>query len=196
MSDPERKRSYKVGRRNDKNIPKQEHGKLSKNRWAWCRVFFGQFVIWADYYTDHPDEVKDIKIVYPIPNRAPVTWNLTACTEDELDAIEELLMTAINLARPICKERDQEAKDAFEQGDDTFSRIYRTAPQLVYREGPFREHGEGVQHGPEDAAEVPRVHGDSGDDLRDLCSDVAEQDQADVSSQDNGPSPDKPEKLR
>src|SRR4051812_5511914 len=105
----EHKRSYKVGHRR-KDFSKTP-GQLSRNRWGWVKVFFGQFVIWADYRRDEDgnetDEVLDFKLLHPIPNRPPITWNLTACTEEELIALKHLLDTSIEWALPIARRRDK-----------------------------------------------------------------------------------------
>jgi hypothetical protein len=178
--EPQRKRSYKPGHRNGKQVAKQM-GQLSRSRWGWVKVYFGQFVLWADYALDEEnnetDVVQDIKLLYPIPKRPPVSWNLTACTEEELNSIKHLFDTAFALALPIVRERDKEAQDALDNGDDSHSRIYRQVPQLVYREGAVVEHGEGVQHGPADAAGVPRDADDPDGGLRGDEPDLVERDQ-------------------
>jgi hypothetical protein len=195
-----RKRTYQVGRRNDKNIPKQQPGMMSRNRWAWCKVYFGQFVIWADYFETEDgaetDEVKDIKLVYPVPNRPVVSWNLTALTTEELDATKELIDHAFALARPYCVARDKEAKDAFAEGDDSHSRIYRSVPQLVYREGAVSEHSKSVQHRSEDADGVSRDGLDLSEPVREPVTDLAERDSSDERSQDDGSEADESEGLR
>lgn len=184
----ERKRSYNPGHR--KKQLAQTQGKLSKSRWGWVKVWFGQFVIWGDYGVDdegnETDQLLDIKIIHPIPNRAPLSWNLTACTEEELIALKHLWDTAIEWALPIARQRDKEAQDALNNGDDSHSRIYRAVPQLVYRSGPEREHSEGVLDGSEDAAGVPSdgEHYDGG--LRDDGPALVEPDQGDSSAQDDG----------
>src|SRR6478735_11909773 len=108
----EHKRSYKMGHRNSPK-PKQTPGRMSKNRLAWCRIFLGQFNIWADFYRDEDgnetDEIFDIKLMHPIPNRQPITWNLTAATEEELVALKHLFDTAFAWALPIARQRDKEA---------------------------------------------------------------------------------------
>jgi|SRR6266540_2161384 len=193
------KRKPVMGRRNDVPKPQTTPGKISKGRWAWCRLFFGQFVIWADYFEKdgaETDEVRDIKILYPIPNRPPVSWNLTACTEDELVAMKELFDTAFKWALPIVQERDQEAKDAFENGDDSHSRIYRAVPLVVYRSGPERKHSERVLDGSEDDAELLSDSDDSDRELRDEGPELVEQDTPGVQPQDNWPTPNQPSKLR
>jgi hypothetical protein len=185
----ERKRSYKMGHRNSKDFTKTQ-GQLSKSRWAWVKVYFGQFVIWGDYAEDgegnSTDQLLDIKLLHPIPNRPPVTWNLTACTEEELISLKHLFDTAIEWALPIARQRDKEAQDAFDNGDDSHSRIYRQVPQLVYRSGPVGEHSEGVHDGPSDADGVPRDGRDLDGDLRGEGSDVAERDEGEGGSEDDG----------
>jgi len=188
----ERKRSYQLGNRG-KDRSKLQGGKLGPNRWAWVGVYFGKFIIWGDYKKDDDgndtDEVADVKLMYPIPNRPPVSWNLTACTEDELIALKHLFDTAFETALPIARQRDKEARDAFDQGDDSHSRIYRQLPQLVYRAGPFAQHGEGVHDGPEDAAPAHDAGVDPDGGVREAVPGLAERDPSVVESQDDGTPP-------
>lgn len=188
------KRSYKLGARNTDFGAKNLRGQLSKNRWAWVRVYFGVFIIWADYRNDaegnQTDEVIDLKLMHPIPGRAPLSWNLTALTEDELISMKHLFDTAFEWALPVVRQRDKEAQDAFAEGDDSHSRIYRQVPQLVYRSRPEWEHSEGVQHGSEDAdgVSLPGLYRGGG--LRHDGSDVAESDQDDSFPEDDESTPD------
>ena len=196
----ERKRSYKLGYRNAE-IGKPQ-GQMSKNKWAWVRLYFGVFQIWADYSEKEDgtktDEVIDLKMMYVVPGgrRQPVTWNLTACTEEELIALKHLWDTAIEWALPVARQRDKEARDAFANGDDSHVRIYREVPQLVYRSGPEHQYGEGVQHGPEDAAGVPRDSADPSRGVRDVRPDVAEPDTGNGEPQNDGPEVDLTPELR
>lgn len=191
----ERKRSYKMGNRTQTGV-----GQLSRNRWGWVGIYFGKFIIWADYKLDEDknetDEVQDIKLMYPQIKGAPVTWNLTACTEEELTSLKHLFDTAFALALPIVQQRDKEAQDAFANGDDSHSRIYRQVPQLVYREGAIGEHSEGVLDRLEDAAGVQRTADDLDGRLRDDGPAVAQPDPSVSSPQDNGPKVDQPPSVR
>lgn len=168
-------------------------GLMSKGRLAWVQVYFGQFVIWADFKKkdgQETDEVGDLKLVYPIPQRPPVTWNLTALTEEELEAVKSIWDTAYEWALPIVQQRDKEAKDAFEAGDDSHSRIYRQVPLVVYRTRPQSSDSEGVQHGSEDAASVSQPDGDQSSGLRVSSAGVAERDEDELRTQDDGATPD------
>lgn len=198
--EPPYKRSYKAGRRNDKRIPKQSRGRLSKNRWAWCKVYFGDIVIWADYIKNkdgsETDAIGDIKLVYPMPNRPTISWNLTALTVEELDAFKEIIDTAFELARPICKARDKEAADALAEGDDSHSRIYRAVPQLVYREGTVRQYRESLLNGSADASGVSQGPEDSSGMVRGPRITVAELDEAASLSEDDWSEADESEGVR
>lgn len=195
----ERKRSYKPGHRNGKDYSKNL-GQLSRSRWAWVKIYFGQFVIWADYRKDEEgnetDEVLDIKLLVPVPNRQPLAWNLTASTEEELVAFKHLVDTAIEWALPIARQRDKEAADALDAGDDSHSRIYRQVPQLVYRKGPESQYGQGVHNRPEDADAVPSGDGDLDGGLRVPGADVAERDASDGKPEDDWPKVDQPPSIR
>jgi hypothetical protein len=189
-----------MGRRNAKKIPTQTRGKLSRNRWAWCKVYFGDIIIWIDYIKnqDHTetDIVGDIKLIYPQPNRAPVSWNLTSLTTDEIDAFKEIIDTAFAMARPICEWRDKEAADAFAKGDDTHARIYRAIPQLVYREGTVREYRESLFNGPQDADVTLQRDRNLLRQFRDTRVSVAELDEASGITEDDREEADLSEELR
>jgi hypothetical protein len=60
-------------------------------------------------------------------------FRLSEMTTEELDAFEAFIVKAVERARPICKELDARAAKAWEEGDDSYTRSYRTAPRLVER---------------------------------------------------------------
>lgn len=189
-----RKRGYPLGQR-DERFKRKNEGLMSQNRWAWVRTIVGQFVIWVDEKDDNPADLS-ITVIHPTKG-APVAWDLTSMTEEELVSMKHLFDTAFAWALPIVQRRDKEAQVAFEAGDDSHARIYRQVPQLVYRKRPESEHGEGVQHGSEN---VPAV-GQDGDDsdevgLRDPGDDMAERDPSSSLSQDDGSQADLTEGIR
>lgn len=196
----EGKRSYNMGHRKGHKDFSKNNGQLTDNKLAFVNVFFGQFVIWADFVNDDEgnptDEILDIKLMHPMPRRPAIAWNLTALTEDELIAFKHLLDTAFEWALPYVKHRDKEAQDAYENGDDSFSRIYRQVPKLVYRPGAKPEYRESVQHGPENADASSPDDRDLDDGLRDDGPEVAERDSNDSGPEDNRPKVDKSPRLR
>lgn len=201
MTETPRKRSYQPGHRRTKGkTAANAKGLLTKSRWAWAEVYFGKFIIWGDYAQDddgnETDELLDIKLMFPIPNRPTVSWNLTALTEEELVSLKHLFDTAFEWAKPYCIARDKEAQDALDNGDDSHSRIYRQVPKLVYRSGPEPEHREGVQHGSSDDARVLQSDGDLEHGLRDEGGLVAERDEDGGRPQDDGPTPHEPPVVR
>lgn len=93
------------------------------------------------------------------------SMNLTRMTEEELLATKKLLDRAFELALPVVQRRDKEANDALDQGDDTYPRVYRAVPQLVYREGAVTEYRESLHGRLEDLSFGDGDgRGDSGDD--------------------------------
>lgn len=76
--------------------------------------------------------------------------NLTKLTEAELEAIKQVIDQAFALALPVIRQRDEEANAAFTEGDDSFDRIYRAVPKLVFREGAVKAYLESVHERPED----------------------------------------------
>lgn len=187
------KRTYKVGSRRT-DLPgmknKERDGLMSESRWAWVRNVIGQYVILVDETENDPQD-RTIRLYHPIPSRPPVSWNLTALTEAELVKLKQLFDLAFEWALPIVQRRDRKAQDAFDNGDDSHSRIYRDVQHLVVRKRPLGEHGQGVSqrldgipgNGNFGAVTPPGpVRGDS--------SEVPEYDTQGGEPEDDGPTPD------
>ncbi len=179
-------------------IRKQARGsaKLVEERRAWVRCVFGEFIIYDQSMTTDPDPEagERIQLTYR-DGRKYSRWNLTTLTTEELDAVKKLFDMAFDLARPICEERDKEAQHAFENGDNSFARIYRQSPLFVDRSRPIGEHSPSLRNGP---AGVPGLDSEPGDDggLRRAGDDVAEPLPHDVGSQDDGAQTDGAEVVR
>lgn len=121
---------------------------MSVGRIAWLRVAIGQFIILRHPKDDEDKEAgPTVRLYLPRPGARPMQYNLTALTKQELDWLRDLLNLACDLAEPIVEHRDKVAQDAFDNGDDSFARIYRQVPQLIVRERAFEGHGEGVYDG-------------------------------------------------
>ncbi len=143
--------SYQPGRRN--KLPKQaSKGDYAESRYAWARIEQGQFVILV--HAEPEDQSESGPDIVLLIQRSKLNFStiLSAMTEEELDAVEDILSSAIKWARPICQLRDKEANDAWEQGDDTRRRSYRAVPQLVYRKRPEPQYSQGLSDGPEDVS--------------------------------------------
>lgn len=186
------KRSYRLGHRRS-DLPgmknKIRDGLMSEGRWAWVRTVLGQFVILVD--TDEDDKAdRTIRLYHPIPGRPPVSWNLTALTEEELLKTKELFDAAFEWALPVVQRRDKEAQDAFDNGDDSHARVYRAVPQLVFRKRPESEHSEGIQVGPGRIPDSSRgaINPDEG--LRGSGDVLPEPDASGSEAEDDLPSPD------
>jgi len=117
-------------------------------------------------------------------------------TAEELNAIEELISTAIAWARPVVELRDKEAKDAQEAGDDSYSRLYRAVPSVVYRKRPGYEHDPSLLGRPEGVSEGDG--GDLGEDggIRGTGDGMAEPDEGGSSAEDDSEKVDFIEVLR
>lgn len=89
-----------------------------------------------------------------------VTIDLTGFTVAELDTFVEYIQRAAELARPICAELDECAQEAYEDGDDSFTRLYREVPIVHVREWRKPRHDPGVPSRPDGAS---RVDGDDAD---------------------------------
>ncbi len=82
--------------------------------------------------------------------------NLTRMTEPELLAIKQLIDQAFELALPVVRQRDEEADEAFNEGDDSFERVYRAVPKLVFREGAVAAYMQSLRNRPEDLSGAER----------------------------------------
>jgi hypothetical protein len=169
---------------------------MSEGRYAWVRTILGQFQIMR--YNNNPDEETGDTIVLfiPRPGTKPVQMNITSLTWEELDTTRRFFNLMFDLAEPVCRERDKVARDAFEQGDDTYTRSYRQAPQFIVREGAVASYPESVFGGPED---VPAGHGQDGGDsggVREPGDELADEESSDRRPQDDQPPADEPESVR
>lgn len=65
--------------------------------------------------------------------RAGVPLALTSKTTEELLGMKALFEYAFELAEPIVRKRDEDARADFDRGDDTNPRIYRGVPEVAVR---------------------------------------------------------------
>lgn len=151
-------------------------GKMHDTRKAWVNLPKCDVIMFVGDNKDkyHYDEdTPPVRIEFRVPGRrSSMLISLTNMTSVELDKFEEFMLHAINRARPIVKDLDRIAQEAYENGDDGFERLYRPLPIFVDRERSESEHGQGVQSGSEGSdVEYDDSAGDSGpDDDRDSGS--------------------------
>lgn len=113
-----------------------------------------------DEHAELPPEVGSEKgmsyvlyLSHPTGRGKPIAWNLSAMTAAELEVMRDFFNLAFDLADPVTRERDKVAHEAFEQGDDSFARVYRGLPDFVKRQGPQRENNESIHDGLESTPE-------------------------------------------
>lgn len=158
-------RKYRPGSKNPKF---RSDGRMSENRFAWLRVVIGQFVImhyedddglqpYGEEETDSNEHGPTVRLVLPRMFGAPIKYNITALTLDELMKLREFFNLLFDLAEPTVRERDRIAHEALEAGDDSFARVYRQVPQFIVRGRSGRANGKGIHDGHEDAAAGPAV---------------------------------------
>lgn len=181
-------KSYQPGhRRKDlgENMTADGPKRYSDSRYAWVRTEVGQFVILVG---DQSNEVgTDVVLYHPRPgNQRAVSIVLTSLTEQELDALEDLFKSAFEWARPVVKQRDQEAEDAWQQGDDSVPRHYRPDAQLVYRKRPQPEHGEELHERSTTVPEGGRRGPDFDGGVRGTGDELAEPHSGSSVTQDDG----------
>lgn len=78
----------------------------------------------------------------------PLRISLTGMTVAELEKFREFINRAIEKALPIAEELDLMAKEAFKNGDDSFTRLYRTIPEIFIRKPKAKLDSEGLHDGP------------------------------------------------
>lgn len=145
---------------------------ISDHRVAWTRNHMIQLIVrWfepesnGDLLDDDGNRLADTQIganvrieLNPASARSGMAFDLTSMSVEELDAFEKIMSLAIDLAKPVVKERDARAREE-DPSTSRNARLYRSLPEVVVREGAFAPHGEGVHDGPSD---VPS--GDAGAD--------------------------------
>jgi hypothetical protein len=113
------------------------------------------------YETDPEGELgENLVLVIPRPYGKPVSLNFSALTEQELQVTRQIFEKLFDMVEPIVKQRDMEAQRAFDNGDDSFTRIYRQVPQYIVREGAIAPYSESVFGG---SKELPLGLGDELD---------------------------------
>lgn len=65
--------------------------------------------------------------------RQTIKLKLTGMSTDELDAVRKVLNIAIDEAQAATREMDRIARLAWENGDDSYSRLYRQVPEVFVR---------------------------------------------------------------
>lgn len=132
------------------------YGRYADNRLAFAKTAAGTIALYR--LNNDPEEAESEEEREIIENseigpnykltfssaRRNIDYYLTSLTEDELDSIKSMFEFALELAYPIVRERDRMAQDAFSDGDDSFSRIYRQSPQFVVRNREITEHDQGL----------------------------------------------------
>ncbi len=87
------------------------------------------FNLWRDDKdTDQPLENRSVVIGFNPMIRG---LNLSALTEQELNAFEHFINECIAIARPKVQELDHRASQAKTTGDYSYKRIWRIAPQFI-----------------------------------------------------------------
>jgi len=121
-----------------------------------------------EYRSDEDGEIDTneygptVRLLLPRMFGAPIKYNITALTLDELQKLREFFNLLFDLAEPVVRERDRIANEALEAGDDSFARSYREVPHFVVRGRPSGSDSQSIHNGPEDAAGRPAADRGSG----------------------------------
>jgi hypothetical protein len=132
----------KQPRKAGKRVP---YGKITETRIAFTKTAAGTIAFYRlpnDPELAESDEEREqiengeigphYRLTFMSAHRK-IDYYLTSLTEEELDAVKGIMEFAFELARPVTRARDRMAQDAFTDGDDSFTRIYRPAAQFVIR---------------------------------------------------------------
>lgn len=180
------------------NQPRQA-GIISDERQAWVTLPGFDFITFIGQGDDEkfsPD-TPPVRIELRQPGRRYNTRiSLTQLTEAELIELKKFFDHAFEKAQPICRTLDERAKEAFVNGNDGHSRLYRPVPIFYDRERFLTEHSKGIQERP--ARLVDGVEGEGsgllhgpplgafGDDPSDLHSDGTGVDGSGVANEEQG----------
>jgi hypothetical protein len=157
-------------RRVGKKVP---YGKMGDNRIAFTRTGAGTIALYRLPNDPEKAESEEERLLIEDseigPNyrltltsgRFKIDYYLTSLIEEELNAIKSIFELALELAYPITRARDRMAQDAFSDGDDSFTRIYRPAPQFVVRNREATEHDQSILDRSRAAFDRKRSGGDS-----------------------------------
>jgi hypothetical protein len=126
-------------------------GRYGENRESWVDLALLEAVLYIGPtdnefdQTDFPEEVDSVRLLLAKKGtKLKIGLPLTHMTEDEVEVFREFMNRALDLAQTKCRELDQKARQAFDQGDDTYARLYRPVPRLVVRSRIVTADGSGV----------------------------------------------------
>lgn len=115
----------------------------------------GKFTIHSEYDPTENEVGPDIIFTaIQMMRFGKLVMNLSSFTEAELLAFKEVLIEAIDWALPVVRRRDEEAQNEFNEGGESFERVYRAVPRVVYRTRISDEHSKGIFQRPENPVEV------------------------------------------
>lgn len=122
--------------------------RMGEERVAFLQCVVGTMSIYMnDPAANAQDETPSVTLYLSEGvGKPPFRIGLASLTEEELDLFEEFILMALKMARPVVQVRDRIAREAFEDGDDSFSRIYRQQPKLIVRPKKHKPNDEGSLH--------------------------------------------------
>lgn len=116
--------------------------KYEERRRAWIHVHGMEMVLLLQKNLDDGGKLDSHLLVRHAKAKVGTMVCLSDLTMDELMAVKEFIEIAIANTAPTVEERDQEAIESYDQGDDADRRLYRSVPRILTREGkkyPDRE---------------------------------------------------------
>jgi hypothetical protein len=126
--------------------------KIGPHRKRWVRTDNIEFIHYEvpDGESEHGEgaregwgETHSVSMIARRGNSYYLTINLSEMTSEELLAIKDFFNKVFDEAQEICQRRDTLAREAYESGDDSDYRLYRSVPAVVERERKGAQHGQG-----------------------------------------------------
>lgn len=116
----------------EKYLPEQRY---EERRRAWLHVTGMEFVFLLEKNLADKGRLDAHLLVRHSKAKIGTMVCLSDLTMDELLAVREFIDIALANTAPTVEERDREADETYDQGDDANRRLYRAVPRILVREG-------------------------------------------------------------
>lgn len=201
------RRTYRPGSRNGNFRNDRNEDKMSENRLVWVRTVMGQAVLMyygrgVDPESDEPVSEKrrkelddmgpSVRLFLPRPNARTIIFDITSLTLDELVKLREFYNLLFDLAEPSVRLRDKVAQDAFNNGDDSYTRSYRPLGEAVVRQRSLGVDSKSVQNRLDSFLERTGGYRSNQGGVRVLSSELANSKPEEGSTKDDGSQVDEP----
>jgi len=127
-------------------------GKISEEKYAWLDLPNFSVILFdgntrENFDVESEREIEGLpplKLAFRSPYRQGFGFDFSVLTEEEVEKLREIFNLACDVAKPFCKRLDEHAKEAFANGDDNFSRLYRPVPEVQVKKRQPAQHDESI----------------------------------------------------